>query len=93
MTKANSFKIENEAILVPRGVHKNQKPNNVVITFSSPSGTVYQFEIPEREVAGLKEEATTSLIFSCVSLAEPLSKLQLKQLLSFLDQHLKKHLK
>ena len=89
MKKENSFKIENEAIKVPKGVHKNQKPNQVVITFSSPSGTIYQFELPEREMVGLKKEATISLIFSTVSLAEPLSKEQSKQLLSFLNENLK----
>ena len=89
MTKANSFKIENEAILVPRGVHKNQKPNQVVITFSSPSGTIYQFELPDKEIIGLKKEVTECLTFSSVCLAESLSKKQSKQLLSFLHQNLK----
>ena len=89
MTKANSFKIENEAIIVPKGVHKNQKPNQVVITFSSPSGTVYQFELPKREMVGLKKDETVSLIFSSVSLAEPLSEKLSKQLRSFLNENLK----
>ena len=87
--KKGNFKIENEAIKVPKGVHKNQKPNQVVITFSSTSGTVYQFELPEREVAGLKKDETVSLIFSSVSLAEPLSEKLSKQLRSFLNENLK----
>ena len=89
MTKANSFKIENEAIIVPRGVHKNQKPNEVLITFSSLSGIVYQFELPKREMVGLKKDETVSLIFSSVSLAEPLSEKLSKQLRSFLNENLK----
>ena len=87
--KKGNFKIENEAIKVPKGVHKNQKPNQVVITFSSPSETIYQFELPEREMIGLKKDPTISLIFSSVSLAEPLSKQQSKQLFSFLHHNLK----
>lgn len=89
MKKENSFKIENEAIIVPKGVHKNQKPNQVVITFSSPSGTVYQFELPKREMVSLKKDETVSLIFSSVSLAEPLSEKLSKQLRSFLNENLK----
>ena len=89
MKKANSFKIENEAIIVPRGVHKNQKPNEVLITFSSLSGIVYQFELPKREMVGLKKDQTISSIFSTVSLVEPLSKQRSKQLLSFLNENLK----
>ena len=89
MKQANNFKIVKNKIKVPQGVHKNQKENQVVITFSSPSGTIYQFELPEREMVGLKKEAATCLIFSSVSLAEPLSKQQSKQLLSFLNQNLK----
>ena len=87
--KNKNFKIENEAILVPKGVHKNQKKNQVIITFSSPSGTIYQFELPEQEMIGLKKDATVSLIFSSVSLAEPLSEKLSKQLRSFLHQNLK----
>ena len=89
MNKVNSFKIENEAIIVPKGVHKNQKPNQVAITFSSPSGTIYQFELPEQEMIGLKKEAAIGLIFSSVSLAEQLSEKQSKQLFPFLHQNLK----
>ena len=87
--KNKNFKIENEAILVPKGVHKNQKNNQVIITFSSPSGTIYQFELPEQEMIGLKKDATVSLIFSSVSLAEPLSEKLSKQLRSFLNENLK----
>ena len=87
--KNKNFKIENEAILVPKGVHKNQKNNQVIITFSSPSGTIYQFELPEQEMIGLKKDATVSLIFSSVCLAESLSKKQSKELFSFLHQNLK----
>ena len=87
--KKGNFKIENEAIKVPKGVHKNQKPNQVVITFSSPSSTIYQFELPAQEIFRLKKDQTISLIFSTVSLAEPLSKQQSKQLRSFLNENLK----
>ena len=89
MKKANSFKIVNEEILVSDFLSKKQDENQKVFTFCSPSGTIYKFYLPDKEMSGPAKLETAFWIYLEASNLEDMSEKQKKELFSFLDQHLK----
>ena len=89
MTKANSFKIVNEEILVSQCLPKKEDENQKVFTFCFPSGNIYKFYLPDKEMSGPVKLETAYLIYIEAYNSEDMSEKQQKELFSFLHENLK----